>query len=554
MGLVPGLMAAALFASPALVHDDVILRGEPFGAPADLSRGASGALAQAVYRARVDAVVAVNAPDGQGSGTVIRADGWVLTCAHVLGDTEDVQVVFQGGIAREGRVVVSDPVIDLALVKVETEKPLPWIALADLATLSVGDPVVSIGHPKGFGWTVNQGIVSNLFVFRDGRHDPGVVQSQVPLNPGNSGGPLLDKAGRLVGVIAQGDPTAQSLNWSISARAVKEFLVRHSYALPDAEIVVTAQPAGAEILLDGTKIGVAPRAVARAGAGTHVVEVRKPGMGSVFAPMLVLQRTKADLDVRLTEAGTLAVSADVTGVAVYVDGVLRGEAPISIDIASGPHTVTGVKPGTADSRARTSVLGGAEVEVRLSHPSNSAFLTVASDPAGAEVIVDGESFGETPVNARPVPPGQHVIDVRVGESARRVVVDLFPEVHRRVEFDLQPPRTAMAVPSAARPEPATAAPAATRVRSPRTSAYWRRALAVTVAGAAISAGSAAVLVTEDDRQTRGLAAAGVVGGAAAFSSGPVLFFWQTAPRGMRAEGDPEDDAGRTVGAGVRFEF
>ena len=547
-------LAAILFAS-TLVHDDVVLRGEPFGPATDLSRGNSGELAQAVYRQRADAVVAVNAPDGQGSGTLIRADGWVLTCAHVIGTAEKVQIVFHGGGAREGRVAVSDPVIDLALIKVETDKPLPWVALADLEALEVGDPVISIGHPKGFGWTVNQGIVSNLFVFRNGRHDPGVVQSQVPLNPGNSGGPLLDRSGRLVGVIAQGDPSAQSLNWSISARAVKEFIVRHSYALPDAELTVNAQPAGAEIWLDGKKVGAAPRAVVRASAGTHVVEVRKEGAGSVLAPVFVLQRTKAEVDVRLGALGTLAVSADAPGVSIYVDGVLRGEAPLSVDVTTGTHTVIGTKAGTADSRARASILDGVETEVRLSNPSNQAFLTVASNPAGAEVIVDGESFGSTPVDTRAVTPGQHIIDVRVGDSARRVVVDLFPDVHRRVDFDLSPPSTSTA---------AAASPASVRTgldspvvraKSGKSIRYWRGALAVSIAGALVSSGSAAVLAsTNDDPAIRTAAAAGVIGGVAAFSSGPALFFWHTAPRTstkIRADGESGE---RTVGAGVRFSF
>lgn len=546
-----GLGLAAVLLASALVHDDVILRGEPFGPATDLSHGNTGELAQAVYRSRAAAVVAVNAAEGQGSGTVIRPDGWIVTCAHVTGGAATVQVVFHDGGTLDGHVAVADPVIDLALVKVDSDVPLPWIALADLSALEVGDPVIAIGHPKGFGWTVNQGIVSNLFVFRNGRHDPGVVQSQVPLNPGNSGGPLLDRTGRLVGVIAQGDPSAQSLNWSISARAVKEFVVRHSYALPDADLVVNAKPAGAEVFLDGKKIGAAPRATSRVSAGTHVVEVRKEGLGSVHSPLFVLQRTQAELDLRLAPAGTLAVSADTLGVSIYVDGVLRGEAPLSIDIAAGAHTVVGSKAGTSDSRARASVVKGEETEILLSNPSNRAFLTVASSPAGAEVVVDGESFGETPVDRRALSPGQHVIDVRVGESARRVVIELSPDVHRRIDFDLSPPAArAAAATSTAAPRPADSPRAL--AKGARSTRYWRGALALSIAGALVSSGSAAVLASgNDDPAIRAAAGAGVVGGAAAFSSGPAVFFWHTAPsRDVRADSADE----RATGAGIRFRF
>ena len=150
-------------------------------------------------------------------------------------------------------------------------------------------------------------------------------------------------------------------------------------------------------------------------------------------------------------------------------------------------------------------------------------------------------------------PGKHVSDVGVGDSARRVVVELAPDVHRRIDFDLSPPAartTAATSTAAARPG---ADPSVPRGKGARSTRYWRGALAVTIAGALVSSGSAAVLASgSDDPDLRAAAGAGLVGGAAAFSSGPAVFFWQTAPsRDARADTAADE---RGAGVGLRLPF
>jgi len=534
------VMAALQTATP--VHEDVLYRAEPLAAAAIPAPTAGETLAQVMFRERADAVVAVISEDGHGTGAVIREDGHVLTCAHVLGsaaqpNAQGVQVVFQGGQAMDARVLAVDSIADLALLKVETGRKLPWVPIGDLSNLQVGDPVVAIGHPKGFGWTVNQGIVSNLFVFRDGKKDPSIIQTQVPLNPGNSGGPLFDRFGRLIGVVAQGDPTAQSLNWCISIRAVKKFLLANATVLPPATLAIEAAP-GATISVNGREVGKGPRALANVTAGAHVVMVQKAGLGTVQAPVVILQRSAAEITVRLAKAGTLAVSADAEGVAVYVDGVLRGTAPLSVDIAEGRHEVSGVKSGSSNSHAAVVVTAEEETEVSLSHPPSVAYLTVASAPEGAEVIVDGEPIGVTPVLDHVVSPGRHIVDVRLdGSRPRRMVVDLGPDVKRRLDFALEnefaPPTVAVAPPSA---EPQVSL---TRTTSRRFE--QRTAVKVAAAGLAVTAVSAIVLVTQKDPQARTAAAASMIAGSAGFAIGPMLV--------LRPGGD---DAAVGAGVGGRF--
>lgn len=143
----------------------------------------------------------------QGSGFVYDEEGHIVTNDHVVEGAETVSVRFPNGETREATVVGTDASTDLALLKVEAEGdllvPLP---LADSSALAVGDPVVAIGSPFGLEGTVTAGIVSALgrqiealngFTIND------TIQTDAAINHGNSGGPLLDARGRVIGVNAQ---------------------------------------------------------------------------------------------------------------------------------------------------------------------------------------------------------------------------------------------------------------------------------------------------------------------------------------------------------------
>ncbi len=139
---------------------------------------------------------------GQGSGFIISADGLILTNAHVVREAKDVTVKLSDRREFSAKVFGADPVTDIAVLKINA-KDLPTVRLGDPSQLEVGDPVLAIGSPFGFEQSATQGIVS-----AKGRSLPGgatvpFIQTDAAVNPGNSGGPLFDGNGSVVGINAQ---------------------------------------------------------------------------------------------------------------------------------------------------------------------------------------------------------------------------------------------------------------------------------------------------------------------------------------------------------------
>jgi serine protease Do len=139
---------------------------------------------------------------GQGSGFIISSDGLVLTNAHVVREAKQVTVKLSDRREFSAKVLGSDPATDIAVLKLDAQG-LPTVQLGDAKQVQVGDYVLAIGAPYGFEQTATQGIVS-----AKGRSLPGdsvvpFIQTDAAVNPGNSGGPLFDAAGRVVGVNAQ---------------------------------------------------------------------------------------------------------------------------------------------------------------------------------------------------------------------------------------------------------------------------------------------------------------------------------------------------------------
>merc|ERR1719311_644278 len=189
-----------------------------------------------------DAVVAIKVPaqqsglegDSAGSGFFIAPDGYLLSNAHVVGDAPNVLLSLTDGREMKASVLGRDVATDLALLRVD-QGGMPFAELGDSEGLLVGQLVVAIGNPLGFQSTVSTGVVSALgrsLRAKDGRMIEGIVQTDVPLNPGNSGGPLVDSSGRVVGVntaIIQG---AQNISFSVpaaTARWVVGELMNHGY-------------------------------------------------------------------------------------------------------------------------------------------------------------------------------------------------------------------------------------------------------------------------------------------------------------------------------------
>lgn len=137
---------------------------------------------------------------GLGSGFVFEADGYIITNHHVVDSADEVRVRFDDGDELEAEVVGTDPQTDIALLKVEPEEPLPALKLGHSSDVRVGEDVIAVGNPFGLGGTVTRGIVSAIG--RDINAGPYVdfIQTDAAINRGNSGGPLFDLEGNVIGV------------------------------------------------------------------------------------------------------------------------------------------------------------------------------------------------------------------------------------------------------------------------------------------------------------------------------------------------------------------
>jgi len=140
-----------------------------------------------------------------GSGFIISSDGYILTNNHVVDQADKVTVRLQDRRTLTAKVVGTDPTYDVALLKVDAGSSLPAVSIGDSRTLKAGQWVLAIGSPFGFDYTVTQGIISAVGrnLGNPDQPDTPFIQTDVPINRGNSGGPLFNLQGQVVGINSQ---------------------------------------------------------------------------------------------------------------------------------------------------------------------------------------------------------------------------------------------------------------------------------------------------------------------------------------------------------------
>jgi S1-C subfamily serine protease len=145
----------------------------------------------------------VQAARDLGSGFIINANGEILTNFHVISGSQQVEVTLPDQSKYKATILVRDRVNDLALIKIEPKKKLTYLNLGDSDHLQVGQKVLAIGNPFGFDGTLTTGVVSTLgrTIEAENNHRmEGMIQTDASINSGNSGGPLLDSQGNVIGI------------------------------------------------------------------------------------------------------------------------------------------------------------------------------------------------------------------------------------------------------------------------------------------------------------------------------------------------------------------
>jgi len=166
---------------------------------------------------QVQTVFGVFPEQGAGSGVIVRPDGYILTNNHVVQGATNIKVTLIGGKTLAGKIVGRDPLADLAVVKVDTNDPLPAARLGSSANLQVGQLAIAIGNPFALGSTVTTGVVSalNRKIEQANLVVDNLIQTSAAINPGNSGGALVDSSGAVIGINTAIIPNAQGIGFAI---------------------------------------------------------------------------------------------------------------------------------------------------------------------------------------------------------------------------------------------------------------------------------------------------------------------------------------------------
>jgi serine protease Do len=308
-----------------------------------------------------------------GSGFVISSDGLIVTNNHVVDGVDSVRVVLSDGTEVDATIVGQDPQTDLALIRVERVEGLEPLPFGDSDEILAGDWVVAIGNPFGLDHTVTAGIVSAKN--RDIRHSvyDDYIQTDAAMNPGNSGGPLLNMRGEVVGINAAINPEANTIGFAIPINIAKEILpqLREKGRVTRGWLGVGVQPLTPEIAkafgLSSTRGALVSQITAGSPAEAAGIE-----RGDV----IVSYRGREIVDLRSLPR---EVSATSVGERVELELIRDGEIR---QVEARVGELVELRPAPAPVREMPGA-GRYGFEVREPDPGERGVVIVGIEPGGA---------------------------------------------------------------------------------------------------------------------------------------------------------------------------
>ena len=356
-----------------------------------------------------------------GSGFVISADGYIVTNNHVIEGADEISIEFFSGQRLDAKLVGTDPKTDIALLKVESDQPLPFVAFGDSDAMRVGDWVMAMGNPLGQGFSVSAGIVSARGRELSGTYDD-FIQTDAAINKGNSGGPLFNMEGQVIGVnTAILSPTGGSIGigFSMGSNVVtkvvdqlKEFGETRRGWLGVRIQDVTADVAEAIGLADakGALVTDVPEGPAK-DAGLLAGDVILTFNGTTVDDVRDLTRTVADSPIG--EAVPVVVLRDGAEMTISVTLGRRETAEGESDLAAVPQDTPEVPQVSEVLGLTLAPLDDAAKEA-LGLPSNAAGVLVTGVDIASEAYAKGLREGDLITEA-----GQKKV-VAVGDLLDRV--------------------------------------------------------------------------------------------------------------------------------------
>jgi len=350
------------------------------------------------------------ATEARGSGFIISPDGIIVTNNHVVKDNQSVSVTLDDGTELPAKVIGTDSRTDIAILKINAGHPLPYLSLGDSDKIRVGEWVIAVGDPFGLGGTVTAGILSARGRdIGDGPYDS-FLQIDAPINQGNSGGPLFNQDGKVVGVnsaIISPSGGSVGIGFAIPSNTVKTIVadLEKSGKVTRGYLGVSAE----EITTDLASALNLPGGASQKGALVASVEPNSPAAGAGIQPGDVI--TKVD-DKPVTDPRDLAlnVASLAPGASAQITVLRSGKTQtISATLASLPaEGAAAASPDAGTNNQSIGVelsplTGDLRQQLGLSGSQNGVVITSVTPGSVAETagLQQGDvivSVGATPVN------------------------------------------------------------------------------------------------------------------------------------------------------------